>query len=66
VSAKKHTASYLHYFAYVFIYIYIYTYIYTHTHTHTNKNNALNLLCVFYALTDDDVTFTVLLHVDTY
>jgi hypothetical protein len=29
------------------------------------KNNASNLLCVFYALTDDDVTFVVLLHVIT-
>ena len=41
-------------------------YIYIHIYTHTSKNNASNLLCVFYALTDDDVTFTVLLHADTY
>ena len=31
-----------------------------------SKNNASNLLCVFHALTDDDVTFVVLLHVSTY
>jgi len=30
-----------------------------------HKNNVSNLLCVFYALTDDDVTFVVLLHVST-
>ena len=58
VCAITHTHA--HARAHIFMYIYIYT------HTRIRKNNASKLLCVFYALTDDDVTFIVLLHVSSY